>query len=293
MTQAVEQLAQNLDKLACGEGYNPTPLKGVGVFKASQSSDRVPLCYSQGIIIMAQGNKRVYLDQQAYDYNPNNYLVLTLPMPAECETIVEQGKPLLSMIIDFDLGLLNELVRLFDEHRQIKPSDHQSETKGLFVGESTEALQDSVLRLSNCLNSPLQCDVLGKSLIREVVYHILQGPQAAPMFALVSHNTSLSRLERVLKHLHCHYQENLDVEQLATMANMSSSTFHRNFRQVTASSPIQYVKKLRLNRAKELLLDQGLKVKQAAVQVGYESPTQFSREFTRYFGQSPRDYAKA
>lgn len=285
-------LVENLAMLASNEGYNPTPLKGVGVFKASESTGRVPLCYSQGIIIMAQGSKRVYLDRQAYDYNPNNYLVLTLPMPAECETLVEPGKPLLSMIIDFDLGLLNELVRLFDEHRQIKPSNHQSETKGIFVCQSTNALLDSVLRLSQCLNSPLQCDVLGKSLIREVMYHVLMGPQAAPMFALVSHNTSLSRLERVLKHLHSNYQDSLDVEQLASMANMSSSTFHRNFRQVTASSPIQYVKKLRLNRAKELLLDQGLKVKQAAVQVGYESPTQFSREFTRYFGRSPRDCAK-
>ncbi len=288
-----ESLADNLDKLASKDGYNRTALKGIGVFKASKSTERVPLCYSQGIIIVAQGSKRVYLDQQAYEYNQNNYLVLTLPMPAECETLVEEGKPLFSLMIDFDLGLLNELVRLFDEHQQIKPSNHQAETKGLFVCECTAPLLDSVLRLSQCLNSPLQCDVMGKGLVREVMYHILQGPQAAPMFALVSHNTSLSRLDRVLKYLHNNYQSSLDVEQLASMANMSSSTFHRNFRQVTSSSPIQYVKKIRLNRSKELLLDQGLKVKQAATQVGYESPTQFSREFTRYFGQSPRDYAKA
>ncbi len=285
-------LIENLAMLATAEGYNRTPLKGVGVFRASESSKRVPLCYSQGIIIMAQGSKRVYLDQQSYDYNPNNYLVLTLPMPAECETLVETGKPLLSVMIDFDVSQLNELVRLFDEHSQIKPSNHQSETKGLFVCQCTDSLLDSVTRLSQCLNSPLQCEVLGKSLVREVMYHVLMGPQAAPMFALVSHNTSLSRLERVLKHLHKNYQEHLDVEQLASMANMSTSTFHRNFRQVAASSPIQYVKKIGLNRARELLMDQGLKVKQAAVQVGYESPTQFSREFTRYFGQSPRDCAK-
>lgn len=288
----MDKLVENLDKLANKDGYNPTALKGIGVFKATKSTERVPLCYSQGIIIMAQGSKRVYLDQQAYDYNPNNYLVLTLPMPAECETLVEDGKPLFSLMMDFDLGLLNELVRLFDEHQKIKPSTHQAETKGLFVCQCTDPLLDSVLRLSQCLNSPLECDVMGKSLIREVMYHILQGPQAAPMFALVSHNTSLSRLDRVLKYLHNNYQSSLDVEQLASMANMSSSTFHRNFRQVTSSSPIQYVKKIRLNRAKELLLDQGLKVKQAATQVGYESPTQFSREFTRYFGQSPRDCAR-
>jgi len=285
-------LVDNLAMLATKEGYNRTPLRGVGVYKTSESTPRIPFSYSQGIIIIAQGQKRVFFDQQAYDYNASNYLVLTLPMPLECEAHVEPGKPLLSLVIDFDVAVLNELVRLFDEHRQINPSDHHSETKSLFVCQCTAAFMDTVTRLSGCLNSPLQSDVLGKNLVREVMYHVLMGPQAAPMFALVSHNTSLSRLERVLKYLHHHYQDNLDVEQLASMANMSTSTFHRNFKQVAASSPIQYVKKIRLNRARELLMDKGLKVKQAAVQVGYESPTQFSREFTRYFGQSPSECAK-
>ena len=102
----------------------------------------------------------------------------------------------------------------------------------------------------------------------------------------------MSKMERTLKHLHNHYDDKLDVEQLASMANMSTSTFHRNFKQITASSPIQYVKKLRLSKAKDLLQDQGIKVKQAAAQVGYESATQFSREFTRYYGILPRDCAK-
>ena len=96
-----------------------------------------------------------------------------------------------------------------------------------------------------------------------------------------------------MKYLHEHYDQNLDVEQLAAMANMSPSSFHRNFRQITASSPIQYVKKIRLTRARELLMDQGVKVKQAAARVGYESPTQFSREFKRYFGHSPQETLSA
>ncbi len=186
-------LVDNLAMLATKEGYNRTPLRGVGVYQTSESSPRIP-----------QGQKRVFFDQQAYDYNPNNYLVLTLPMPLECETHVEPGKPLLSLIINFDVGVLNELVRLFE-------------------CQCTAAFMDTVTRLSECLNSPLKSDVLGRSLVREVMYHVLMGPQAAPMFALVSHNTSLSRLERVLKYLHHHYQDSLDVEQLASMANMSTS----------------------------------------------------------------------
>jgi AraC-like DNA-binding protein len=191
------------------------------------------------------------------------------------------------MIIDLDMPTLSELVRVFDDHGQINHNDNATESKGLFVSNCTDALSCVVERLASCLNSPIDCDVIGKGLVREVLYHVLKGPQVAPLFALVSHNTHLSRMERVLKHLHSNFQNHLDVEQLAGMANMSPSTFHRNFKQITASSPIQYVKKIRLSRARELLLDQGLKVKQAAAQVGYESSTQFSREFTRYFGQSP------
>jgi len=288
----MNNLIGNLAILATKEGYNKTPLSGVGIFKASNSTARIPLCYSQGIIIIIQGQKRIHFNQQVFDYNPDNYLTLTLPLPAECETIVEPGKPLLALAIDLNLAILNELVRVLDEHGQIKQGNSLTENKGLFVSQSTEAMSCVVSRLANCLSSPLQCDIIGQGLLREIFFHILSGPQAAPLFALVSHNTHLSRMERVLKHLHNNFHSSLDVEQLANMANMSSSTFHRNFKQITASSPIQYVKKIRLSRARELLQDQGLKVKQAAAQVGYESPTQFSREFSRYFGQSPSECAR-
>ena len=281
-------LAQHLAAIATQDGPNATHLKGVYAFKASQSSGRVPLCYSQGVIIIAQGSKQVYFNEQVHDYNPDNYLVLTLPLPAECATAVEPGKPLYSLVIDFDMSQLTELVRLFDQHHQSATCNSVQEAKGLYVSRMSHDLSDAVNRLAACLNSPLQCDALGQSLVREVLYHLLQGPQAASLFALVSHNTQLARLERVLKYLHEHYQDPLDIDHLAEMANMSSSTFHRNFKQMTASSPIQYVKKLRLSRARELLQDQGIKVKQAAAQVGYESPSQFSREFKRYFGESPQ-----
>jgi AraC-like DNA-binding protein len=289
----MQSLITQLELLAPSEGYNQTFINGVGVYKSSESAQRTPLCYSQGIIFVLQGQKRVFFDEQIYTYNPDNYLVLTVPLPAECETQLVSNKPLLSLIIDFDMPVLGELVRVFDEHGKLNNSDKMSNAKGLFVSENTDALSCTLTRLVDCLGSKLQSDIIGKGLVREVFYHVLQGPQASPLFDLVSHNTHMSKMERTLKHLHNHYDDKLDVEQLASMANMSASTFHRNFKQITASSPIQYVKKLRLSKAKDLLQDQGIKVKQAAAQVGYESATQFSREFTRYFGISPSDYAKA
>ena len=289
----MQSLIKQLELLAPSEGYNQTFINGVGIYKSSESAQRTPLCYSQGIIFVLQGQKRVFFDERIYTYNPDNYLVLTVPLPAECETQLTNNNPLLSLIIDFDMSVLGELVRVFDEHGKLNSSDKMSNAKGLFVSENTDALSCTLTRLVDCLGSKLQSDIIGKGLVREVFYHVLQGPQASPLFDLVSHNTHMSKMERTLKHLHSHYDDKLDVEQLASMANMSASTFHRNFKQITASSPIQYVKKLRLSKAKDLLQDQGIKVKQAAAQVGYESATQFSREFTRYFGISPSDYAKA
>lgn len=284
----MKTLVEYLAAVAPEEGYNATQLKGVGIYKSSESIRRIPLYYSQGVIIVAQGHKEVHLNGQSYHYNPDNYLVLTLPLPAECETHVEPGEPLYSLMVDFDMAQLTELVRMFDDHHENAAFHSVNDTKGLYVSRCSEDIRSTTLRLAECLQSPLRSTALGAGIMRELLYALLQGPQAASLFALVSHNTQLARLERVLKHLHEHYEEPLDVDQLATLANMSPSTFHRNFKQMTASSPIQYVKKMRLTRAKELLLDRGLKVKQAAAQVGYESPTQFSREFKRYFGESPQ-----
>jgi len=288
----VTQLVENVKALALKEGVNRTPLAGVRVYKTSRNLERAPLCYRQGVIFVVQGRKRIFIDNQGYDYNPDNYLVLTLPMAAECETLVETGKPMLSLMIDLDLGMLGEMVRVIDEFGRSSVTDKLSDAKGMYVSRCTEHLASAVTRLTACLKSPMESSLLGQGLVREVIYHLLCGPQAAPLFSLVSYNTHLSRLEKVLNHLHGHYQESLDVDQLADMANMSTSSFHRNFRLVAASSPKQYVKKLRLNRARELLLDQGFKVKQAAAEVGYESPTQFSREFKRYFGMSPQEFGR-
>ncbi|WP_422489444.1 AraC family transcriptional regulator N-terminal domain-containing protein [Endozoicomonas sp. ALE010] len=288
-------LAQTLSPLAKEEGYNKTHIPGVGVFKASESREREPLCYSQGIIIVAQSAKRIYLEQQAYEYNPDNYLVLTLPIPAECETIVAEDKPLLSMLVDIDISLLHPLVRLFDHHQQATDTmeDLLEARSSLYVSPVTDVFSATVLRLAQCLHSPLESEALGKGLVQELLFHVLNGEQAAPLFALARHNTHIARLERAMKYMHEHYDQSLDVGHLASMANMSPSTFHRNFRYMTSSSPIQYLKKLRLSRARELLQDHGVRVKQAAAEVGYDSPTQFSREFKRYFGLTPQACAAA
>lgn len=287
-------LAQLLAPLAATEGCNPTPIEGVSVYRSDEPTGREALCYSQGIIIMAQGTKRVFLDNQVFEYNPDYYLVLTLPTPADCETVTPLDGPLLSLLIDLDLSALHELVRIFDEFRQTGGANAPAlNAHTLYVAPATGAFHASVVRLAEALNDPLAAKALGSGLKKELLLHALRGPNGACLVDLVRHNTQLSRLEPVLKHVHTHFSEPLDVEQLAALANMSTATFHRNFRQVATQSPIQYIKRIRLTRARELLVDQGVKVSQAASLVGYESASQFSREFKRFYGQPPQSIAKA
>ncbi|WP_116473989.1 AraC family transcriptional regulator [Zobellella maritima] len=285
----MNELARLLDTLSPREGFNTTTLEGVGVYRASRSVPREPMCYTQGIILVAQGAKRVHVDGRSYDYNANNYLVMTLPIPAECETLVTSGEPLLALMLDIRMDMLQPLIRLLDEHNRLPPqADSTSPQPGLYVSQVTERLSAAAIRLCQCLGSALTATALGEGALREILYLILTGEHAAPLFDLARYNTQLARMERVLKHMHDHFRESLEVERLAALAGMSTSSFHRHFRQATGSPPLQYLKKLRLTRARELLQDKDVKVKQAAAEVGYESPTQFSREFKRYFGVPPQ-----
>ena len=236
---------------------------------------------------MAQGSKRFYLDNQAYDYNPENYLVLALPIPAECETHATKSEPLLSMIVDIDLGVLNTIIEQMDTHIDHARFTPKGKHHGLFLSRMTPEIKDTVMRLLNALQSPVESNVLGRGLVQELMFRIMCGENACSLYALAMKTTNLSRVNKALKQIHGNYQNPMSVENLAALVNMSPSSFHRAFKEATSSSPIQYIKKIRLNKARGLLENQGLRVNEAATQVGYESPTRFSREFKRYFGDSP------
>ncbi|UJF22194.1 AraC family transcriptional regulator [Shewanella sp. OMA3-2] len=288
MTDTAMLMAQ----LAPKEGVNKTHLAGVHVFRGSQYGARGPMCYSQGMLFVGQGKKRLYLDNQTFDYDSENTLVMTVPLPVECETFASPEEPVLVLMVDIDLVQLNHIIRLMDEHHKIPKNLNESRQSGYFVAPTTEEMDCSVFRLLQALQSQLEAKVMGEALVLELLYRLLESPNAAPLYALSLSHTRLSRIEKALSYIHKHYGESVEVDTLAGLVNMSPSAFHRCFKEVTASSPIQYLKKIRLTRAKELLQAQKLKVKDVATQVGYESSTQFSREFKRYFSQSPGECAR-
>ena len=158
---------------------------------------------------------------------------------------------------------------------------------GIYSTPLTEGLLDAGVRLLECLRSPVDCRVLGPQVVREIVFRVLQGERGGALRALAARNGSFSQIARALKRLHADYAQPWDVERMAREVGMSVSAFHHNFKAVTSASPLNYLKTLRLHKARMFMLQDGLNASTAASSVGYASPSQFSREFKRFFGSTP------
>lgn len=278
-----ERLASLLDEVAVREGVHGTLVEGVEVARVSKSVPRAPIVYQPKILVVGQGRKRAYLGGEVYRYDAYNYLVLSVPLPAECETEASPEEPLLLLAVNVEPTMLGELLLEMDE-----PSPPAGPTpRGISTTPMTEELGAAVCRLLECLRSPLDSRVLGRQTVREVVYRVLQGEQGGALRALASRDEHLSRIARTLRYVHAEYAKPHSVEELARRAGMSVAAFHHYFKLVTASSPLQYLKRVRLDQARLLMAHDGYSASTAARAVGYESASQFSREFKRLFGVTP------
>lgn len=284
MTTLAQSLQRYIDthQLQQLEGSRATAIPGVYIYRASHGSPRQPLVYQSGIIVMLQGRKRIYLNGQQVDYGAGRYLVQGVPLPLECEAFSDNKQPLLGLSIHIKASHLQSLVdSMTPQH--LPPAGEC----GLSADQLSPAMEDTLERLLAALHSPQDAKVLGDGIVREFIYRVLSGPKGHVLTELTQHDGHYAKVARALVYLHRHYANNLNVEQLADHANMSPSSFHRAFRQVTRESPLQYLKKLRLDKARELMLTEGRRAQEAALMVGYRSPSQFSREFKRHFHQAP------
>lgn len=270
------------------DGIHKTPLKGVELWKLSGSIPRHPAVYDPKIVFIAQGKKVGYLADEVYPYDPHNYLVLPVPLPFECETIASREAPLLGLTISLDISQISELLLQMDE-----PAGH-AETpvhRGMYSSPFTPDLLDVLIRLAELLASPENCRVLGLQTVREIIYRVLQGEHGQPLRGLIHRDDHFTRIAGVIRMIQTDYAQTFTTEMLARQAGMSVSVFHETFKFVTATSPLQYVKRVRLHRAHSLMTHSGMKAGAAATTVGYESQSQFGREFKRVFGVSPLQQA--
>ncbi len=282
-----QRLASLLGEVAVHEGTQGTLVEGVEVSRVSKPVPRAPVVYQPKILIVGQGRKRAYLGGETYRYDAYNYLVLSVPLPAECETDASLEEPLLLLAINVEPTMLGEVMLEMDE--PLLPAG--STPRGISSSPMSEGLGGAVIRLLECLKSPLDSRILGRQSVREIVYRVLQGEQGGALRALASRDDHFARIARVLRHVHSDYTRPFTIEELSRKAGMSVAAFHHYFKLVTTSSPLQYLKRIRLDQARRLMAHDGYNASTAARAVGYESASQFSREFKRLFGVTPVEEA--
>jgi AraC-like DNA-binding protein len=278
-----------LSEITTGEGMRPSCLEGVQLSRADRMHPRMPVLYEPSIYIVANGRKTGYLGERRFTYDPNNYLVLSVPLPFECETEAASDGPMLGISVRVTPSLVSDLaVRM-----PSRPRPPAMESTGYVEATPLDlAMSDAALRLVECLRSPVEADILGPGIVREIVYRALCGPQGHLLLEMVGRQGQAAQINAALRWMHAHYAEPFSVARMAAEVGMSVSAFHHQFKALTASSPVQYLKSVRLHKARKLIVDEGAGAAEAAVAVGYESASQFSREFKRFFGTSPSEAAR-
>ena len=270
----------------CHQGFTPTAVPGLTLSRANSPTELSPVMYYPLFCVIARGRKRIFLGEEEFFYDPDCYLITSLDLPISGQVL---EAPCLGMTLALEpaklAGLLLELPTA---------AETRAAAKAVAVNSLEDDLRDPLLRLLRLLDRPADIPVLAPSIEREILYRLLCGPRGAMLRQMALPGSQLSQISRAIRLLQERYQEKIRTEELARAAGMSATSLHRHFRAVTAMSPLQFQKRLRLQEARRLLLTRDLDASRVSFDVGYESASQFSREYRRLFGEPPaRDAARA
>jgi len=272
-----------MERLAPREGYTLTALSDVRFLRSDRPLASTPVLYEPGIVIVCQGRKRGYWADKVYLYDEQHYLAVSVPVPFTMETEASASKPLLAVYLTVDLTVLARLALELDE---LSPPAF-AKPAGMVSTPMDDAFSRTVLRLLEAMHSPVESRLLAPAIVREIYYRVLTGEQGASLRAALASQGQFGKVVKAVRRIHASFGERLTVDRLAGEAGMSVPTFHAHFRTVTHSSPMQYLKSVRLHQARLLMLREGKTASAACLEVGYESASQFSREFKRLFELSP------
>ena len=277
-----------IKKLAPSEGYTQSIIENVTFMRSDHALKRMPTLYEPSIVIVLQGRKRGFYNEEQYVYDANNYLVVSVPLPFDVETEATVNHPMLGIVLRIDLVELAELILILSKEYQ----PQNSIPKALYASRMDDNFTNAVFRLIEILNSPVDAKILGSSIYKEILYRVLSSEQGNGLRELLFQNNSFGKIAKTLQHIHTHYDQKIDVHTLAKQVNLSIPAFHTHFKNVTSTSPMQYIKTIRLHKARLMMIRENFNVEDTARCVGYESVSQFSREFKRLFGSSPIEEVK-
>lgn len=284
------ELARLVEGFVSGDGMHPTAIDLLHLIRCEKPGEMTYGLHRPAMCIIVQGGKEVRLADELYCYDPLHYLVVSVTLPvAGCVIRASSDEPYICIRLDIDPSLIAGLVS------ECEPpvASTESTGRGLYLDRIDAPLLDATLRLVRLLGEPKDIPVLAPLALREIFYRVLRGPQGRHLQDVALQGSQSHRVNRAIEWLNQNYVEPLRIDDLASRVNLSSSSLHHRFKALTAMSPLQYQKQLRLQEARRLLMAEGLEVSAAGYRVGYESPSQFSREYSRLFGASPvKDMAR-
>jgi AraC-like DNA-binding protein len=286
------ELADLIARNAKEDGVHPTAIARVHLIRSSRPTEPLHALHQPALCIVAQGRKQVMLGSTVYVYDRSQYLVVSVDLPVVGQVLeASAGHPYLCLRLDLDPSMLAALLL------EVGPTGPKGETDGAGSGITlsvvTPELLDAANRLLRLLETPRDIPVLAPLAEREILYRLLLGEQAARLRQIARADSKLQQISRAISWIKRHYADPFSIEAVAAEARMSPSALHQHFKAVTTMSPLQYQKQIRLQEARRMILSQAVDAATAGYSVGYESPSQFSREYSRLFGAPPmRDFAR-
>ena len=278
------ELARKIVSFMGSEENRATDIPGVTLHRRTAPTAPCSMTYEPSITMIAQGRKRVDLGGSTFMYGDGQYLLTSVDLPIVSQIVeASEQSPCLAMSLKLEMPVIRELLSREEMHAAESPSD----SPAMATGEATVEFLSACCRLVDLLNTPQDIPFLSGLIQREIIYRILRGPEGARLRAIATLGDQSHRTAKAIAWIRANYAKPLRVEDLADLAGMGVSTLHHHFRGLTAMSPLQYQKQLRLQAARGLMLLNGLDAASAAFEVGYESTSQFNREYSRFFGQPP------
>lgn len=281
---AIEVLNKCIARWTDQGEMHTTAVPGLSLFRREEPTEPISGMYEPSVCLVAQGAKRVLLGDDTYVYDKRHYLITSVHLPTIVQIIeASPNNPYLGLRFKFDL---REVSQLMVDSNLPQPRPQQS-NRGMATGEVTLQLISAFIRLIDLLADEKAIPILAPVIQREIIYRLLVGDQGERLRQIATAGSQSQQIAKAIGWLKSNYALAISMDDLAAQANMSTSTFHHHFRSLTALSPLQYQKQLRLQEARRLMLAERMDAANAAFQVGYESPSQFSREYNRMFGAPP------
>ncbi|MNY04132.1 HTH-type transcriptional regulator CdhR [compost metagenome] len=279
-------LAHRVARWTEGAEQVATAIPGLTLYRHDVPTEPTNCLVGPSIALTLQGTKHALLGEHLYSYHSGRFLLAALNLPVVLQAVeARPDRPYLSLVLTLDARSIAELVM---QAEPPAPVGQAGLMPGLVLGETTERFLELFLRLVELLDDPAAIPVLAPLMCKEIFYRLLMSEQGARLWQMASVGSHNQRIARAIEWLKLNFAQPLRIEALAAHVQMSPSRFHRHFRALTAMSPLQFQKWLRLNEARRLMLAEGIDASSASFQVGYESPSQFSREYGRLFGAPPR-----